>query len=191
MNYAAAYIRSKVKLILPVILLSLIILYKNYGPTIEFFASAFLMSILIIASFLDIERGIIPNCLSFTAIIGGCIIAVYNLFRPFGFYGDRCWWNPVLGIVLCPVLLLIMSIICKYLFGINNAIGMGDIKIFIPIGMILGWRLSLTLLMLTILFGGVLSIFRILSKKNRIRKSIPLAPLIATATLVLLITFVG
>ena len=56
--------------------------------------------------------------------------------------------------------------------------GMGDVKIFLPIGLILGWRLSLMALFGAIMIGGVFGVFLLIFKLKDRKAAIPFGPFI-------------
>ena len=85
---------AAVELITPIIYLTLL---HKFGYNLEFAAMAFLMSILIVVFFIDLEHKIIPNGLVITGLAGGIVFAAYNIFYSVSILGDRSWWNPLLG----------------------------------------------------------------------------------------------
>jgi leader peptidase (prepilin peptidase)/N-methyltransferase len=60
--------------------------------------------------------------------------------------------------------------------------GMGDVKLFIPIGMFLGWKLALFTLFLSIMLGGIISIILLVFKIKDRKSAIPFGPFIVIAT---------
>jgi Flp pilus assembly protein protease CpaA len=53
--------------------------------------------------------------------------------------------------------------------------GMGDVKIFRPIGLFIGWKLALLALLMSIMAGGLISIFLLLFRIKDRKSAIPLA----------------
>lgn len=157
-------------------------LYFKYRLTVDFLAGIYLMSILIAVFFIDLHHKVIPNGLVLAGLAGGVPLAAYNLFGPVAAYGDRNWWNPLLGSVTGSGLLLLAAILGAVAYKTDDALGMGDVKIFLPIGIFLGWRLALVALVLSIMAGGVISGVLLFSGRKNRKAAIPFGPFIVTGT---------
>ena len=59
-----------------------ILLFKKYGLTADFVFFAYLLSILIIMVFVDIETKTIPNGLVLAGLAGSAVVFAYNIFLP-------------------------------------------------------------------------------------------------------------
>jgi leader peptidase (prepilin peptidase)/N-methyltransferase len=161
-----------------------VLLFYRYGMTVEFISSAFLMSVLIVVFFIDIHYRIIPDILVLVALAGGVLLAVYNIFTPVSFYGDRHWWNPLVGILSGAGFLFLVAVIGMAIYKSDVAMGMGDVKIFAPIGIFLGWRLCMLTLMLALLTGGLMGLFLIISGRGNRKSTIAFGPFIVLATFI-------
>ena len=159
-------------------------LFLKYGMTIDYVAFQFLIYILIIVFFIDLDYQIIPNELVVTGLIGGTILVGYNLFLPFQIYGDPRWWNPLLGLVSGSGVLFVVSLIGSAIYKNGEVMGMGDVKLFAPIGLFLGWKMTLLALYVSVVLGGVSSLMLIfLGKANR-KSMIPFGPFIVIGVFV-------
>jgi leader peptidase (prepilin peptidase) / N-methyltransferase len=156
-----------------------LLLFHRYLLTVEFVMSAYIMSILIIVLFIDADYGIIPDKLVIAGILGSIPFIVYNIFVPVEIYGDSKWWAPFAGIIPGTVFLLIVMIAGFFIYKTDDAMGMGDIKLFVPIGMFLGWRLCIAALLTAVITGGVTSLILIASGIKKRRDTICFAPFIA------------
>ena len=107
------------------------------------------------AVFQDLKRGIISNTLIFTGLFGGLI---FQLLRLGG-------WGLVffLGSAVFPILLFALL----YYF---RMIGAGDIKLLAVLGGFLGIRDLLHCLVWALFFGGALSLFLMLYRKNLLQR---------------------
>ncbi|SDH92061.1 leader peptidase (prepilin peptidase) / N-methyltransferase [Desulfosporosinus hippei DSM 8344] len=157
-------------------------LFIKYGLTVDFLAFLFLTFILIAVFFIDLDHQIIPNQLVITGLIGGAVLFVYNLFLPFQIYSDDRWWNPLLGLVSGSGFLFGVSLIGLVIYKGDEVMGMGDVKLFAPIGLFLGWRMTLLALFLSVVLGGMLSLLLILFGKATRRSRIPFGPFIVIGT---------
>lgn len=161
-------------------------LFFKYGLTIDFAALLFLAYILIAVFFIDLDHQIIPNELVIVGLIGGTVLFVYNLFLPFQIYADHSWWNPLLGLVSGSGFLFGVSLIGLALYKGDEVMGMGDVKIFAPIGLFLGWRMTLLALFISVILGGMSSLMLLfLGKANR-KSMIPFGPFIVIGVFITL-----
>lgn len=163
-----------------------VLLFKKYSMTIDFAVYAYLLSILIIAAFIDIDHMIIPDKLVIAGLAGGIAVFFCNLFKTMDMYGDNKWWNPLLGAVSASGILFLVAVIGNLVYKTDEALGLGDIKIFIPIGLFLGWRMSILTLLLSIFTSGVFGMFLIAVGKKRRRDVIPFGPFIVFSTFIVL-----
>lgn len=153
-------------------------LFFKYGLTVDFAVFLFLTYILIAVFFIDLDHQIIPNELVITGLIGGVILFVYNLYLPFQIYADHRWWNPLLGLVAGSGFLLGVSLIGLVLYKGDEVMGAGDVKLFAPIGLFLGWRMTLLALFISVVVAGMSSLLLILFGKANRKSMIPFGPFI-------------
>ena len=182
------YCKSKISLQYPLIELLTGILwlavYLKFGFTVETAAFIYLFSILTAIFFIDLKHMIIPNGLVLLAIAGGALIFVYNLFKPFTLFQSTYWYTPLIGMFSASGILFIVSIIGFLIYKNDGAMGMGDVKLFIPIGMFLGWKLALFALFVSIMAGGIISIFLLIFKIKDRKSAIPFGPFIIIGTFI-------
>lgn len=147
---------------------SYVILIKKYGfnnYTIAFFI---IIYILLLISIKDIRERSIPLDLIILGIFFGGILLIYN---------------PNINII--DVLISIVGIggfnllISKVTKG---GIGEGDILVFVLIGIILGWKMALAIILYTFIIAGISGIILLILKKANKKTELPLAPFILIAT---------
>lgn len=164
-----------------------ILCFWKYGISIEFVASVFLLSILIAVFFTDLDHKIIPNEYVIIGLSGGTLLFLYNLFNRVSFYGDRYWYSPLLGVAVGSGFLILVAITGYLVYRSDEAMGMGDIKIMAPIGLFLGWKLSVVTLLTAVLLGGLVSIVLLLFKVVNRKDTVPFGPFIVTGAFVALL----
>lgn len=162
-------------------LVVIISLYLKFGFTIQFFAFLLLMSILIAVFFIDLDYYIIPDDMLLAGLGGALIVFFYNLFREFPIFMDRAWWNPLVGGALVSIVLLIIGIIGFFIYK-TEAMGMGDVKLFVPIGIFLGWRMVIVSFILSAIIGSIISIVFMIFKGKKLKEAIPFGPAIVLGT---------
>ncbi|MCX7921614.1 MAG: prepilin peptidase [Clostridia bacterium] len=166
------------------------VLYYKYGTAghiVEFIAYSYFFAILVTVFFIDLDHMIIPDGLVIAGLIGGSVITVYNVFNPVEIYGDRMWWNPLVGLFTGSGFLLLIAVIGYKVYKSDEAMGMGDVKIFAPIGLFLGWKMTIVALFLSVVIAGVISLFLIVTKVKDRRSTIPFGPFIVIATYITLV----
>lgn len=158
-------------------------------PVIEFFTAVlfltfyflnfnflFLIFALVLEAIfiIDFEHQIIPDELSFLIIVLGILYLLFispNLF----------YVNILSG--LCAALFLLLT----HLITRGKGMGLGDVKLALAVGIILGWPGTLVWLYGAFLIGAVTGIILILVRKAKLRVPIPFGPFLALAFIVALI----
>lgn len=165
--------KSKISIIYPVIELlcaALFVLsFYVFGMNVlTLFAWAFI-SVLIVASAIDIKTFELPNGISiFIAVLG-----ILSFFFPY-----IMWWERLLGVAASSLPLLLIVLISK-----GNAMGMGDVKLMAAAGLLLGWKLGLLALFLSVLAGGIIGAILLLTKKRKGKDAIPFVPMLCIGTI--------
>ena len=80
-------------------------------------------------------------------------------------------------------ILFLIALIGLIIYRNDGAMGMGDVKIFMPIGMFLGWKLSLLTLVSSVFLGGITSLVLLILKIKGRKSAIPFGPFIVAAAL--------
>lgn len=87
--------------------------------------------------------------------------------------------------LLSGILIIVSGI--GYLLFHKEAMGMGDIKLVFPIGLLLGMRNGLMCLYLSFVFGAVVSALFLLFGKKKLGSKIPFGPYIVAAVVVVVL----
>ena len=164
-----------------------LILYAKYGLTVDFASFAFLMSILITVFMIDIDKRIIPKNLVVIALAAGILVMVYNMIRPLAIYGDHNWWNPVAGLLVGAGFLLLTAVLGIVVFKTDAAMGIGDVKIFAPIGIFLGWKMTVMALAIAVFTAGISCLFIIALKKKGFKETVPFGPFLIIGTFITIV----
>ncbi len=159
--------------------------FLRYGISIETLALIFLFSILIPVFLIDFVHMIIPNGLVLTGLLGGAGFFAYHiLIHPISFFDSSRWYAPLIGMLSASGILFLVALLGLVIYKNDGAMGMGDVKIFLPIGLILGWKLALLTLFLSVMLGGIISIILLIFKIKDRKSAIPFGPFIVMATLI-------
>ncbi len=168
--------------------------YLRYGLSVNTAAVLMLMSVLIIVFFIDVDHMIIPDRLVVVGLIGGVLIYIYARIAPgagwpgFTLQGEPDmvkWYEPIIGMLSSTLFLFLVSIVGLLVYKNDGAMGMGDVKIFLPIGLILGWKLSLMTLFGAVIMGGMVGIFLLVTKRKDRKAAIPFGPYIIISAFIM------
>lgn len=170
-----------VELLTPAIYLAL---FAKYGLSMDFVAFAYLMTLLLTAFFVDVDHRIIPDEVVLAGLAGGVAAFACNFFLPLRIYGGGTWWDPLLGILAGSGSLLLIALVAMLIYKSDDALGMGDVKLFAPIGLFLGWKIGILALFLSIFLSGVVSLLLLVAGIKKRKDAIPLGPFIVTAVFI-------
>lgn len=93
---------------------------------------------------------------------------------------------PALGALIGGMIILVALLISR------KGIGMGDVKLFTIIGLYVGSSYIVPTLFLSILFSALAGIFLLVSKKAKMKDSIPMAPFALAGTVAsFILTYIG
>ncbi len=142
-----------------------IALYYKYGLTIQFISFAFLSSVLIVISYIDIDYKMIPSKIITLILIVGLFL---NLL------GDNISiMDSVIGFFIISIPLLIISLLS------NGGIGGGDIKLMAVTGFYMGWKLILLSMLIASILGGLFVFILMITKIKKAKDIIAFAPLLS------------
>jgi len=159
-----------------------VILFYKFGISVEFFFTVYLMSILVIVFFIDLDHMIIPNELVIAGLLGGVAFFIVRFWVKDRLIGNNAlWYSPLLGMLVTSGFLLLIALIGAAVYG-TDAFGMGDVKIFLPIGLILGFRLAVMSLIFSVFIGGFAGLFLIITGLKNRKSQIPFGPFIVSGT---------
>lgn len=158
-----------------------IIAFYVFSSPMDIILTYIFICIILIIVLIDIDYKIIPDKLVVALMLVAIVNYSLNLFinAGSGIYGEKSWVNGILGAFIPSLLLFIISIVGSILLKVEEALGMGDVKLFIPVGLFLGWKLSLATMLISFIIGGIFSIILLLAKSAGRKTEIPFAPFIA------------
>lgn len=140
-----------------------------------FLTYSILCSILIITTFIDIDHQIIPNGLVLTGIIAGTVLTVTGI--------SVHWKNALVGFLIGGGTYLLVALVSLLILG-KEGMGGGDIKLMAMIGLMIGWKLTVLSILLSIYIGGLIGGLLLLLKFKKRGDAIPFGPFIAIGTVV-------
>lgn len=151
--------------------------------TAAFWVTVFL--ILLLITIIDLRLSIIPNELNVILLVMGIFLLFSNI--PSDFSGP---YSILFGFESDPVLNHIFSsLVLGIFFGLiifitrGKGMGMGDLKLVIPLGLIFGWPGGIIFVVLSFLIGAIAGIILIALKKRTRRQHIPFGPFLAAGAM--------
>lgn len=143
-------------------------LLQNLPYVVSIVFLLFFISVLVAVFVIDLESLLIYDSLSFSLLVAGVIYAVMvNL--------DTFYTSLFAGFSSALILFLL------YLLTKGRGMGLGDVKLAIPIGFFLGVPYSYVWLYLAFLTGGAVAIILILVRRAGLKERIAFGPFLVSA----------
>ena len=140
-------------------------------------------SILTVVFFIDLDHKIIPNKIVVFSLLMSALPVLYHLNSGYPLYPSVSWLEPIWGFLLPTGIMLSIAILSILIFK-RSGLGYGDVKIFAPIGIFLGWKLALLAIWLSFVLGGLFGIYWIVIRKKSSKEVIPFAPFIVISSFI-------
>lgn len=131
---------------------------------------------LIMAGYIDLREKIIPNALIGAGLIFWVVIALLDVFVAGNHWVSTLMFSLAGGLVLGGIL-FVLALILK------NALGMGDAKMFLVLGLLYGLNDTYTVMLLSMVIMAVVSLVLLALKKVTPKTAIPMAPFVAVGFL--------
>ncbi|ATW23992.1 prepilin peptidase [Candidatus Formimonas warabiya] len=147
-----------------------ILLYQNFGVAKNLIPALFLISLLIIVSFIDMDHYRIPDLLIIFGLGTGI---VFQILIPSIRFSDS-----LLGLIVGGGILFTLALVSR------GGMGGGDIKLGGLIGFFLGWRFILLSLFLAALLASIIGLALMLVKKKSRKDPIPFGPFLSLGAII-------
>jgi leader peptidase (prepilin peptidase)/N-methyltransferase len=148
-----------------------IVFFNVFGFNINFFKYSLLSITLLIMTFIDLNHSIIPDTLNAAIAIIGLIFMFITKSYIDSFFG-----------LLMGGGVFFLIVLISYLILKQEGMGMGDVKLMSGLGLIMGFKNTLLIFILSFLIGAIISIILLAVKKKTKKDYIPFGPFIAMAT---------
>lgn len=158
--------------------------FLKFGYTGTTFILFFFIALMIVVFFIDLDHMIIPNQLVLTGLLAGAMVTLYQFFFSYTVYESPSYLEAFLGMMIGGGITFAIAEISALFYGGSAGLGLGDVKIFLVIGLFLGWKLTLLALWLSFIFGGLIGIVLLVVLKKDRKMAIPFGPFIVLGTLV-------
>ena len=158
-----------------------ILMYDRFGLTGEFVVSVFLLSLIVIITFIDLDHQIIPNKLLLVCLIPTAYILILDSLKGPGIFSgilSHIWGALGLGLGF-----LFIGLFGEFIFK-KESMGMGDVKYAALIGLILGWQKGLLASAIAFFSATILLIIFLLLGKVSLGQRVPFGPFLSLGVFV-------
>lgn len=143
--------------------------------------------LLFLMAYIDLRLGIIPDELNVILGIVGIFMLIFlggyfgttnhSLFGvyafPFGLQ-NNFWTNHIVAALAACAFFAILVAVTR-----GKGMGMGDVKLALPLGLIFGWPDIIFLIGIAFVIGAITGVGFIIMKRKTIKQSLPFAPFLA------------
>ncbi len=160
-----------------------LLVWLRYGMDVITPIYWLIISGLVLGTFVDFEHMIIPDRVSLGGMVAGLICSA---LAP-SLHGETEWHRAVIvsliGLAAGSGSLYSVGVLGKLAFK-KDAMGLGDVKLLGGLGAFLGWQAVVFTIMVSSLFGSIVGVSLIVSRKKEFQSRIPYGPYLALAAIV-------
>jgi len=153
------------------------LVFRKFGLTPAFAAVFVFVCALIIVTFIDLDRQIIPHVITLGGIPVFALLAIFLM--------GLSAVDVFLGVMIGAGTLYFVAVYYEALTG-REGMGGGDVNLLAMLGAFLGWKSLLFILLVSSLLGAVAGIAIILVKRKDMRYAIPFGPFLCLAAVLYL-----
>ncbi len=141
------------------------------GQLIVYFLCFFVLAFIVWA---DLQYFLVPDFL----VILLTIFTVILLFLT-----ESAWQTALLAVIFsCAVFAMIYLVARKFLA--KEALGLGDLKLMVPLSLLLSWPLILVNIFLAFILGGIFAMIALVTGRKKFGQALPFAPFLVLAALI-------
>jgi leader peptidase (prepilin peptidase)/N-methyltransferase len=131
-----------------------------------------ILEALLVMSLVDVRLGIIPDEINIFLGVAGIALAIFSAGSAGGQEGVVL--AKIIGAAVAGVFFTLLIAVTR-----SKGMGVGDLKLAIPLGLIFGWPDIVLVLMLSFVIGAIAGLFAIARGKNTIKGTLPFGPFLA------------
>ncbi|MEG0576386.1 MAG: prepilin peptidase [Bacilli bacterium] len=155
--------------------------YLLFGLKMETFILCFISLFLIPIAAIDFKHYIIPNKILLVFFPISIIVGLLHIKYPLFFYYSIGPLDPIFGALIGSSILFLVALLGYVMYRKNEVMGMGDVKLLIVLGMLLGFQNTLLLLGLSVVLGAIGAILLLVTGKKSKKDMIAFAPYIVVS----------
>ena len=145
-------------------------LFARYGLHVQFFIEFFLVSVLILISFIDLDTYTIPDVLSVSGIVAGFVLSFFSV--------RLSWLDSFLGVAVGGGLLYLVAYFYQRIRR-QDGLGGGDIKLLAMIGAFVGVPGVVFTVLLASVVGSLTGFALMARSRKGLSTMVPFGPFLA------------
>lgn len=162
--------------------LAFVLVYFRFGLDVFLPVGLIFVAVMIALMFIDAEHMILPNVITYPLFVFALLVRIVYPLAFSTSFGDMVFWpltamtgypvwvvslaGAILGALAGGGSLWLVGEIWKRLRGVE-AMGLGDVKMMLGVGALLGWRLALLSIFIAAFAGAVIGIAVIAKQKSK------------------------
>lgn len=131
---------------------------------------------LMVAGYIDLKEGIIPNPLIGAGLSAWALVMLLDVFVAGTSWKIALAYSLSGGLVIGGMMFIIALVV-------KNALGMGDVKMFLVLGLFYGLHDTYSILLISIIIMAVVSLVLLALKKVTAKTAVPMAPFVVAGFL--------
>lgn len=152
-----------------------LLVYINYGNSIDSIKYMVLTALLLVIGVIDFKTQDVYDSTIIFGIIMGIVFIILNKY----FYGEANFVSALLGAIIPAIIIAI--------FAYFNAMGWGDVEIIFLVGLFLNFKMNMLNLFLAIVIGGLVACFLLVVKKKGGKDKMAFGPYIALSSYIVIL----
>ena len=141
--------------------------------------------VLVQVIFFDFEHRLILDRVIFPSMVLAALVSLSSLVAPGLGLWSRSWWVGIAMGIAAVALFLLLSLAGAALFK-AEALGFGDVKLALFMGLLLGWPYTFTAIFYGVLLAGVVSI-GVIVRRRSMKGTIAYGPYLAAGAIIMLL----
>ena len=141
--------------------------------------------VLVQVIFFDFEHRLILDRVIFPSMVLAALVSLSSLVAPGLGLWSQAWWVGIAMGIAAGALFLLLSLAGAALFK-ADALGFGDVKLALFMGLLLGWPYTFTAIFYGVLLAGVVSIGVIVWRRS-MKGTIAYGPYLAAGAVIMLL----
>ena len=141
--------------------------------------------VLVQVIFFDFEHRLILDRVIFPSMVLAALVSLSSLVAPGLGLWSQAWWVGIAMGIAAGALFLLLSLAGAALFK-AEALGFGDVKLALFMGLLLGWPYTFTAIFYGVLLAGVVSIGVIVWRRS-MKGTIAYGPYLAAGAVIMLL----
>ena len=141
--------------------------------------------VLVQVIFFDFEHRLILDRVMFPSMVLAALVGLSSLVMPGLGLWIQAWWVGIAMGVAAGALFLLLSLAGAALFK-AEALGFGDVKLAVFMGLLLGWPYTFTAIFYGVVLAGVVSI-GVIVRRRSMKGTIAYGPYLAAGAMIMLL----